>query len=66
MPSEKVEYLVVDKVDKKSLVENYRSLDATEAGESANFSDNLAKTCNKWYGAPLVSQIGSLAVYNLL
>ena len=47
-------------------MDSYLSLDGTFEGDSANFSDNLAKTRNRWYGAPLVSHTGSLAVYNLL
>ena len=43
----------------------YLSLLETADGESPNFSSSFAKTCNKWYGTPLVNQIGSLAEYKL-
>ena len=44
---------------------SYLSLVETADGESPNFSNSFAKTCNKWYGTPLVNQIGSLAEYKL-
>ena len=63
-------YLIVRirfwKLENSSIyVRMYLSFVETEAGESANFSNNFAKTWSKWYGTPLVSQIGSLAEYSL-